>query len=584
MTTDTQLTRRRLLQTGIAAAAAVSFGPAFWRNALAATSTAQPGPGPYGPLLAADENGIMLPEGFTSRVIAQANQAVPGTGYVFPWFPDGQATYPTPDGGWILVTNSEVPAVGGVSAIRFDKDAKIVDAYRILSNTNTNCAGGPTPWGTWLSCEEVDRGAVFECDPTGARDAVEHPAMGIFKHEAACVDPIGQHVYLSEDIGGGGLYRYAPDDYPDLSSGVLEIACDGGNGAVVWKPVPDPQWTGDAPTREQVADSIEFGRGEGIWYDAGIVYLATTSDETIHAYDTRTSTIGVLYNADAAGTETPLRGVDNVHVSRSGDVFVAEDSYDNDPDAMDICLITPDRVVSRFLKLTGNGHFLPGELASETVGITFDPSGTRMYLGSQRFEGFGIVYEITGPFRQERRPGTLPGGGVPGAPAPQPDTGAGGAGTSAHQPPAATVPWLSSSRGGEAGVPIGIEVARRISLDSLVRKGLAVGLTLDHEATVKVKLTAKMTTPGKPRRTVTLATATRKAGRGHTTLRVTSLTAFAKLLRARRQPLAATLEITVTTPGAPERGLKRAVSLRPKAAAKTKRPASTRTRPAPKRG
>ncbi|HWT91746.1 MAG TPA: alkaline phosphatase PhoX [Solirubrobacteraceae bacterium] len=551
-TPATQLTRRRLLQTGVAAAAAVSFGPAFWRKALAATP-ATPGPGPYGPLLPADGNGIMLPEGFTSRVIAQANAPVAGTGYTFPWFPDGQATYPLPDGGWILVTNSEVPAAGGASAIRFDRDAKIVDAYRILSGTDVNCAGGPTPWGTWLSCEEVDKGAVFECDPTGERDAVEHRAMGIFKHEAACVDPVGQHVYLSEDIGGGGLYRYVPEDYPDLARGVLEIACDGGGGSVVWKPVPDPQFTGETPTREQVPDSLKFGRGEGIWYDAGIVYLATTSDETIHAYDTRTATIGVLYNADAAGTETPLRGVDNVHVSRSGDLFVAEDSYDNDPDAMDICLISPDRVVSRFLKLTGAGHFLPGELASETVGITFDPSGTRMYLGSQRFAGFGIVYEITGPFRQERQPGTLPGGGVPGAP--QPPQG---------QAPAATVPWLSTAPGGEAGVPIGIEVARRISLDSLVRKGLAVGLTLDRAATVRVKLTARMTTPGRPRRTVTLATATRKAGRGHTTLRVKSLGAFAKLLRARRQPLAATLEIVVATPGAPERRLRREVSLRPR--------------------
>src|SRR5262245_17546178 len=95
------LTRRRLLQTGLAAAATVSFGPSFWRDALAAPP-AQPGAGPYGPLQAADVNGIMLPQGFSSRVIAQGGQLVPGTAYQFPVAPDGQATFPLPAGGWIL--------------------------------------------------------------------------------------------------------------------------------------------------------------------------------------------------------------------------------------------------------------------------------------------------------------------------------------------------------------------------------------------------------------------------------------------------------------------------------------------------
>ncbi|MDO8211730.1 alkaline phosphatase PhoX [Conexibacter sp. CPCC 206217] len=566
----TAITRRRLLQSGLLTAATVSFGPGFWRAALAATAApAQPGPGPYGILLAPDANGIQLPQGFSSRLIARAGQQVAGTGYTFPVFPDGQATYATPDGGWILVTNSEVPLVGGASATRFDRDGEIVDAYRILGGTSTNCAGGPTPWGTWLSCEEVDDGTVWECDPTGATEAVEHPAMGVFKHEAACVDPAEQVVYLTEDIGGGGLYRFTPTDYPDLSLGLLEIACDGGDGRVEWRAVPNPGGGSRQPTREQVAGSIPFARGEGIWFDEGIVYVATTSDETIHTYDTRTQTLSVLYRADDA-PGTPLRGVDNLHVSRSGDLFVAEDSYDNDPDAMDVCIISPEREVARFLKLTGDQHFLGGELTSETVGLCFDPSGTRLYLGSQRAWLTGAVYEISGPFRTER-PAT---GGRPDGPAQPSGLGppagpagpaGSGDGTPAGGPgPGAPQAVRGPQRGGVVGLPLGLDVAKRVSAEGFAARGLALALTLDRSATVHARLTARLPR-GDRLRTVTLARLTKRPGRGSTRLRLRPANrAIARLLRARRRPLAATLEIRVISPGAPARTLRRSVRIMPR--------------------
>lgn len=392
----------------------------FW--AWFSAEATRPGGGPYGPLGAPDEHGIRLPEGFTSRVIAVANEPVGTTGYVWHTFPDGGATFAMDDGGWVYASNSEVPAAGGVGAVRFDPEGTIVDAYPILRGTSLNCAGGPTPWGTWLSCEEHDAGRVWECDPSGISQGTVRDGLGTFTHEAAAVDEAEKRVYLTEDVGDGGFYRFTYDDDADLSSGSLEIASVAGaegqpaadGGRVTWHAVPNPNPSQfpeapeqpETPTRYQVEAASRFDGGEGLWFDAGHVYFTTKGDARVWAYDPRTQRLEVIYDA-AELDDPPLTGVDNLTVADTGDIYVAEDGGD-----MQVVIITPKGIVAPFLQITGH-------TGSEVAGPAFDPSGTRLYLSSQRggsFDvadsqpgaGLGLTYEVTGPFRRSVGDGRAP--------------------------------------------------------------------------------------------------------------------------------------------------------------------------------
>ena len=373
------------------------------------------GESPFGPLSTSpDANGLLLPDGFSSRVVAVSG--TPSTENSEPWhvFPDGGGTYDDNNGGWYYVSNSEVfpstaPDAGGVSALHFDADGNLIDSYRILEGSNSNCAGGVTPWGTWLSCEEHPdgQGLVWECDPTGNQPAKAHEQMGKWRREAVAVDPVDEVLYMTEDHPNGRLYRYRPTAYPDLSQGDVEVCVVDESQHVTWENIPDPAGA-KTPTYEQVPHSTVFPGNEGIWYHDGWIYFCTKHDHSVHGINLRTMTYELLWKGDpdSLGIDgAVLSGVDNITVHAStGDLYVAEDGGN-----MELVIISAERQVAPFLRLTDQDN-------SEITGPAFSPDGTRLYFSSQRgpttttlgsmlgidsdSTNIGLTYEITGPFHR----------------------------------------------------------------------------------------------------------------------------------------------------------------------------------------
>ena len=376
-----------------------------------------------GPLGEPDEFGVRVPPGFTvRRVAAEGVPPIAGQDFIWHEKPDGGACFAAPDGGWVYVSNSEkndINNAAGVGALRFNADGELVDAYPILVGSTKNCAGGATPWGTWLSCEETDSGYVYECFPLGTADeAVKLPALGKFQHEACAVDTQSDpmHIYMTEDqrndafVNGGGFYRFIPDfntrdgSRPDLSSGQLQIAVvESGDlfepRAVSWQEVPNPEPIDLQPhesvllaTRFQVPRAEHFDGGEGIWFhsaDRSIVF-STKGDNRLWRYDIEASTVQAIYDDDSS-EDNILSALDNVIMTPQGDIICCEDGDD-----AQVVAITPDGRQVPLLQLIANG---------EPAGPSFSPDGQRLYIsgysgpsGPDDTRQLGATYEISGPW------------------------------------------------------------------------------------------------------------------------------------------------------------------------------------------
>ena len=451
--TPTERSRRDFLQRSLGALGSASLAMTLQmylgRTALGQSPTS-PGYGPLRP--AKDETTglelLKLPEGFRYVSYGWAGDAMTG-GVVTPGGHDGMAVIATSGSTVTLCRNHELEtwdkpfgsdalrydenAGGGCSNLVFDTAAgRWSESWPSLAGTVRNCAGGSTPWNTWLSCEETTLGPgdkalkqthgwVFEVAAKEGRP-VPLKAMGRLRHEAVAVDPATGYVYETEDNEPkAGFYRFVPQEASRLSAGgelyMLKVAgatdLRSGSGigqvyAVSWVPIEEPERAhrdlakADSQgvfSQGEAQGGAAFARLEGCWYGNGLIYINSTSGGAlglgqVWQYDPKNEQLKLIF-------ESPSKDVlyrpDNIAVSPRGGLVLCEDG---DVVPQRLMGMTADGRIFAFAEnnivLNGERNGLQGDHRKEEwCGATF--SGEWLFVNNQTP---GITFAITGPWAQ----------------------------------------------------------------------------------------------------------------------------------------------------------------------------------------
>ncbi|MDX6718182.1 MAG: uncharacterized protein QOJ63_436 [Solirubrobacteraceae bacterium] len=462
------LSRRSVLTrsaAGVGIALSGSYSGLFGAGAASASSDVargKRGPAGYGPLVDDPAGLLSLPAGFGYKIVAESGRTRLDSGEPSPSDPDGTASFVRHGGnGSVLVVNHEISgsepapvphipgfvydtaAKGGTTNIEVDKDGTRLGQYVSLAGTHNNCAGGRSPWRTWLTCEEAEslsgqikpHGYVFEVDPydqDANRDPEPIKALGRYAHEALVIDPDTGTIYLTEDAGNpnGLLYRWTPPGSAlPLGNGVLRtLPADAGalealrattlagahvpdlSGATApgatyraaWTTVPDRD-ARTLSTRKQLPNSAvtRSRKLEGMWWNDGGAYFvcsfARFGDGSVGQHD------GQIWFLDALAQTIELKlrfaytpadqdgdpdGPDNITVSAYGGLILAEDG-----DGKNHLVGSTDSGETFFFARNDDA----GD--SEFTGPNFSNNKKILFANIQ---SPGWVFAIQGPFARQR--------------------------------------------------------------------------------------------------------------------------------------------------------------------------------------
>jgi uncharacterized protein len=420
----------------------------------------------YGPLVK-DPKGIFnLPKGFTYQVISKQGTPM-ADGFVVPGKGDGMATFKGKNNSTIIIRNHEnvpndfkngpfgknnelltqadkqkfydfgngkLPGLGGTTTLIYNHSTKKVEKeFLSLAGTIRNCAGGPTPWNSWITCEETvekangtlekDHGYTFEVPATekiGLAAPVPIKGMGRFNHEAIAIDPKSGVVYLTEDDGEGLLYRFVPTtpgklqqggrlqalsfqqqrsfdtrNWVGISPSVLETKKSYAVNWIDLEGIESPH--NDLRHRGFIKGAARFARGEGMWYGNDEMYFACTNggaDKSGQIFRYKPSSYegtsrekespGVIELFAEPNDKNILKYCDNLTIAPWGDVVLSED--DDHPFLVGI---TP---TGEYYKLGENTGY-----NSELAGAVFSPNGDTLFVNIQHA---GLTLAIEGPWKR----------------------------------------------------------------------------------------------------------------------------------------------------------------------------------------
>lgn len=331
-------------------------------------------------------------------------------------------------------------AGGGCTNLEFNlQTGEFERSWCSLSGTVKNCAGGVTPWGSWLSCEETvagpgdlddgkalpytkDHGWIFDVPVSDPANAVPIKAMGRFVHEAIAIDPRDGIIYETEDRDTAGFYRFIPNT-PDrpAEGGRLQMLkavgrddlrknCRGlGTLDVTWVDIDEPERAHSPGTKDELGvysqgkaqGGSTFNRVEGCWYGEGAVYFSCTEggDQElgqVWAFSPEDQTLSLVF--ESPGKDV-LANPDNLTVSPRGGLVLCEDADDLPlrmhalSGAGQLVSIAENNVVLNGERNKLTGDFRDGEWA----GVCFSPDGRWLFANIQTP---GITVAITGPWER----------------------------------------------------------------------------------------------------------------------------------------------------------------------------------------